>query len=976
MATTYSRNLKLRLDSNLTANAIYNLTRLDTLGSTFIVDTNSLLAVRSISNILLEPEASDIGGSGAGGSVSIGTPSHVISALEIYTSLLNLNSSLGLLDQATGGTKFLRLGYKSDISGSVDTISDRQLLVDLDGTDRALVLGGDLSVLGGSLVLNLAGTTSISLPQSGTLSTLNGIEVLTQKTIDAASNTITGLTNSSISASAGIIYSKLDLTSSLLNSDISNSAAISYGKLSLTGQLLDSDISSSAAIARDKIAAAIPNQIVVNDGSGNLSGVAELPTSLGGTGIASGATFPVSGVVVTETATETLTNKSLSGFSNTFTNIPYSALYLTNLLVDADIKATAAIAYSKLNLSASITNSDISTSAAIAYSKLDLIGSIANADILSGAAISYSKLNLSSSITNSDVSATAAIAGTKISPNFGNQYPLTTAGYRFSEGGHLTTLVAAQSLQTTDLQFELPADYGTNGQALLTNGSGTLRWGAGGGGSGSVTSVGLAAPAEFVVSNSPVTSTGTLTLAWATEVANTVLAGPTSGADATPAFRALGFSDLPTLTASRALQTNGSGLISVSSITSTELGYLSGTTSSIQTQLGTLVPLSQKGAINGVATLDGSGKVPLAQLPNSIMEFQGAWDPSTNTPTISDGTGTPGHVYRVSTNYASTVSGLSDPSMVGFLAGDFIIYASAVSMWQRAPIADGVVSVNGSQGIVTVNAISQLTGDITAGPASGSQSRVATIAAGAVTTSKLGTVTDGVTLDQLGSGSTLEIKTGGISNTQIASSAAITLTKLAALSNHNRALVSDSSGFVSESAVTSTELGYVSGVTSALQTQLSGKQATGNYITALTGDVTAAGPGSAAATVVTVGTSSATNIHNAELAANAATSSNTASTIVKRDGSGNFAAGNLTLGPASGSSAISIAFSNAFTGTLQWNPTASYTVSLPPTSGAASTYLVNDGSGNLTWSNPLVNIDGGSPASNYTSSQVITGGTP
>jgi len=41
------------------------------------------------------------------------------------------------------------------------------------------------------------------------------------------------------------------------------------------------------------------------------------------------------------------------------------------------------------------------------------------------------------------------------------------------------------------------------------------------------------------------------------------------------------------LTASRALESNGSGKVAVSSVTSTELGYLSGVTSAVQTQLGT-----------------------------------------------------------------------------------------------------------------------------------------------------------------------------------------------------------------------------------------------------------------------------------------------------------------------------------------------------------------------------------------------------
>lgn len=49
--------------------------------------------------------------------------------------------------------------------------------------------------------------------------------------------------------------------------------------------------------------------------------------------------------------------------------------------------------------------------------------------------------------------------------------------------------------------------------------------------------------------------------------------------------------------------------------------------------------------------------------------------------------------------------------------------------------------------------------------------------------------------------------------------------------------------------VGNTEFGYLAGVTSAIQTQLNAKQASGNYITALTTDVTAAGPGSVAATI-------------------------------------------------------------------------------------------------------------------------------
>lgn len=60
-----------------------------------------------------------------------------------------------------------------------------------------------------------------------------------------------------------------------------------------------------------------------------------------------------------------------------------------------------------------------------------------------------------------------------------------------------------------------------------------------------VTSVGLALPSIFTVSNSPVTTTGDLTATLATQAANLVFAGPASTPDAAPTFRSLVYADLP-----------------------------------------------------------------------------------------------------------------------------------------------------------------------------------------------------------------------------------------------------------------------------------------------------------------------------------------------------------------------------------------------------------------------------------------------
>jgi len=70
-----------------------------------------------------------------------------------------------------------------------------------------------------------------------------------------------------------------------------------------------------------------------------------------------------------------------------------------------------------------------------------------------------------------------------------------------------------------------------------------------GGGSGTVTSVGLSMPSEFAVSGSPVTASGTLAAAKADQPANAVWAGPAGGAAGPPGFRGLAAGDLPVFAA-------------------------------------------------------------------------------------------------------------------------------------------------------------------------------------------------------------------------------------------------------------------------------------------------------------------------------------------------------------------------------------------------------------------------------------------
>ena len=70
------------------------------------------------------------------------------------------------------------------------------------------------------------------------------------------------------------------------------------------------------------------------------------------------------------------------------------------------------------------------------------------------------------------------------------------------------------------------------------------------------------------------------------------------------------------LTANRALVSNSSGKVAVSTVTSTEFGYLDGVTSNVQTQLNGKQP---KITVNGIIQGDGAGNLSSAELnPASV----------------------------------------------------------------------------------------------------------------------------------------------------------------------------------------------------------------------------------------------------------------------------------------------------------------------------------------------------------------------
>jgi hypothetical protein len=107
--------------------------------------------------------------------------------------------------------------------------------------------------------------------------------------------------------------------------------------------------------------------------------------------------------------------------------------------------------------------------------------------------------------------------------------------------------------------------------------------------------------------------------------------------------------------------------------------------------------VSRKGANNGYASLDANGRVPSSQLPSSAFEYKGNWNASTNTPTLADGTGDAGDMYRVS------VAGNQDlgSGTIDFQVGDYLLYNGAE--WDKIDNTDSVSSVNGATGAVVLD---------------------------------------------------------------------------------------------------------------------------------------------------------------------------------------------------------------------------------------------------------------------------------
>ena len=188
---------------------------------------------------------------------------------------------------------------------------------------------------------------------------------LTNKTINASNNTLSNITNSMLSGSAGITNANIANSKITIRDDSSTTDDINLGET-----------------------------LVVAGGSG-------VTTSISGNTL----TIATDGGVVTETSTDTLTNKSISGSTNTLSNIANSSLTNSNVNFGGVTVA----------LGASDTTPALDLSDATNYPTSSLVGTITN-DQLDGSiaagklagSIGNDKLS-NSSITIRDDSSTSDV---------------------------------------------------------------------------------------------------------------------------------------------------------------------------------------------------------------------------------------------------------------------------------------------------------------------------------------------------------------------------------------------------------------------------------------------------------------------------------------------------------------------------------------------------------------------------------------
>lgn len=209
----------------------------------------------------------------------------------------------------------------------------------------------------------------------------------------------------------------------------------------------------------------------------------------------------------------------------------------------------------------------------------------------------------------------------------------------------------------------------------------------------------------------------------------------------------------------------------------------------------------------------GNDKVTTSKILNSNITYSKIQDVSANT-LLGNPTGIPSSLSEIPLGTGLAFSGGSlintSPSSGGTVTSVSVTTVNGVSGNVTNPTTTPAIAL--TLGAITPSSVAAV-GTVTGSNLSGTNTGDQTI-----------TLTGDVTGSGTGSFVTA-IGNGVIVNADVNASAAIDVSKLAPLTA-SRATVTDASGFISSAITTATEIGYVNGVTSSIQTQLNAKTGT------------------------------------------------------------------------------------------------------------------------------------------------------
>ena len=361
------------------------------------------------------------------------------------------------------------------------------------------------------------------------------------------------------------------------------------------------------------------------------------------------------------------------------------------------------------------------------------------------------------------------------------------------------------------------------------------------------------------------------------------------------------------LTASRAVATDSNKQLVSSTATATELGYLSGVTSAIQTQLNT--KLSTTGG-----TLTGTLQLPAGTTGAPSLVFTGSTTTglSATSDNLSISTGATER-FKVSSAGTVSINGFTSAGVVhndasGNLSSSLIVNGDIDNTANISDTKLATISTAGKVANSATTATSSNTASaIVARDASGN------FTAGTITANLTGSVTGAASLNVLKAGDTM---TGAL--TVPAGTSASPTLKFSG--STNTGLSAQTSNTISFSTNSSERLNIGAGglitinglnSTGVVHTDTNGVLST-SFIVNADVDAAAAIVDTKLATISTAG-----KVANS---ATTATSANTASAIVARDGSGNFSAGTITAnltGSVTGAASLNVLKSgDTMTGTL------------------------------------------------------------